>query len=673
MKMCSIKRRKDCFFGIHSDFHAKPEEGLVIGETLKEEDVREICETLKPDFVQIDCKGHPGFTSYPTSFSNAMPAYKADPLALWRKVTKKYGIGLYCHFSGVYEEKYCREHPEDAVINAEGKHEFAVLPFSKYYDEFFIPQISELVEKYEIDGLWIDGDCWYVKPDYRPETLEKFQKEWGIDLKGKKPAKVGDEYFEEYLDYTREQYRKTLQYYVKALHEKHPQLQISSSWAFSDQMPGDVCAELDYLSGDLNPTNCVNSARYAGRMLAQQNMPWDLMAWGFRWRVYDTLLIPTKHPTQTMQEVATTIALGGAFMDNIGQFADASHNVTQLTLLAPVAQFMREREPYCFKGKMIHQAAMLVSTYDRYREMGEPFNRKGMEKLMGLTALLCDAGQSLELVSEHTLKGNYDKYPLIIVPEIYDGLEENTINDLKEYAKNGGSLLIVGSKTSRLFAERGFGFRAEYYSANPEIPNWAKCDIGYDSVDPSIVPFYFSLCGKEFGVTLGANKITPENANAKTYGMLHASFRAKGDPFAIRFPFGKGIIGVIGMDLGTQYNSGEQYLHRNLIKNMAQDMYTSLAKIESVVGTLELVCLKKDGRLMLQLVNANGGHKNLRCITEDYLPPIVDAKLSIKADKKPAKLVLQPEGKAIDFVYENGRVYFTVDRINVHNIVEVFD
>jgi len=66
MKNSKIKRREDSFFGIHSDFHARAEDNVVIGKTLEEKDIREVCELLKPDFVQIDCKGHPGWASYPT-------------------------------------------------------------------------------------------------------------------------------------------------------------------------------------------------------------------------------------------------------------------------------------------------------------------------------------------------------------------------------------------------------------------------------------------------------------------------------------------------------------------------------------------------------------------------------------------------------------------------------
>ena len=49
------KRREDSFFGIHLDYHAKPEYAVAQGKYLKEDDIRKICRLLKPDFIQIDC------------------------------------------------------------------------------------------------------------------------------------------------------------------------------------------------------------------------------------------------------------------------------------------------------------------------------------------------------------------------------------------------------------------------------------------------------------------------------------------------------------------------------------------------------------------------------------------------------------------------------------------
>ena len=64
----NIKRRKDSFFGLHYDFHANPTKckNVTLGENLNEEDIKKICREVKPDFIQIDCKGHPGFASYPS-------------------------------------------------------------------------------------------------------------------------------------------------------------------------------------------------------------------------------------------------------------------------------------------------------------------------------------------------------------------------------------------------------------------------------------------------------------------------------------------------------------------------------------------------------------------------------------------------------------------------------
>ena len=45
--------------------------------------------------------------------------------------------------------------------------------------------------------------------------------------------------------------------------------------------------------------------------------------------------------------------------------------------------------------------------------------------------------------------------------------------------------------------------------------------------------------------------------------------------------------------------------------------------------------------------------------------------MSILADKPVEKLILQPEGRNLAFTLEDGRYRFTVDRLDLHNIVEV--
>ena len=114
-----MKKRSEGFFGLHFDFHASTD-CTQIGKTVTEEMIRDVIETLHPDFIQCDCKGHPGYSSYPTKVGNPAPGIFSDQLKVWRKVTKEYGIPLVMHYSGVWDEQALVHHPEWAVTNEDG-------------------------------------------------------------------------------------------------------------------------------------------------------------------------------------------------------------------------------------------------------------------------------------------------------------------------------------------------------------------------------------------------------------------------------------------------------------------------------------------------------------------------------------------------------------------------
>lgn len=113
-----MKKRYESSFGLHFDFHSGPNNN--VGATLREEDIRAICRTVKPDFLQIDCKGHPGWASYPTKLGNPTSGIVFDTLEMWRRVTREEGVSLYMHYSGVIDYNYCHKYPEDAVLKADG-------------------------------------------------------------------------------------------------------------------------------------------------------------------------------------------------------------------------------------------------------------------------------------------------------------------------------------------------------------------------------------------------------------------------------------------------------------------------------------------------------------------------------------------------------------------------
>ena len=646
-----MKRRSDSAFGLHFDFHASPAPGIVVGATLKEEDIREICQLIKPDFIQIDCKGHPGWASYPTECENPMPDFAFDTLALWRKVTKEEGVALYMHYSGVMDYRYCENHPEDVVMNADGSPAKGItrtMGFA-YADKLLIPQFKELAGKYGVDGVWVDGECWGTCADFHPETVAAFEKETGIDLGGKLPATREDPYYDEYRDFCRELFRRYVRHYVDAIHAEYPDFQIASNWAYTDHMPEAVSADVDYLSGDFNPWNSFNVARYAGRAIAQHNHTWDLMAWNFRSQNGSKPSGVPKHPVQIMQEAATVLAVGGGFQNYITQYKDGSPRMEQIRRMKPVADFIRAREPYCFRGKAEHEAVILLSQYDRAKEAGNLYARSGYERTVGLTALFCDAAQSVEIAGEFTLKDHCDQYKLIAIPELAYGLEEDMIRQLLTYAENGGSLLLTGKNTARIFQ------------------NYLPYTV--DTDDRSNQWRWVSLDHEEVGMLKDAHGITAENAQTVVwYGDQEKETTVPG---GVILPWGKGKIAVLAADIGYQYGDCVQFIHRNIVKAFCNALYTPLAKVEKAVGNVEMVILNKDGKQCIQLINGNGNHASTAAATEDFLPPVLDIALTIRCDKKPEALVLQPAGKTLDFTWEDGIASVTVDRVDIHEIVEV--
>lgn len=74
--MKEIKR----FFGLHFDFHAGNEDE--IGGHTDPTDIEWFIVQAHPDYIQCDCKGHPGNASYPTKIGHPAETLVKDNLRI---------------------------------------------------------------------------------------------------------------------------------------------------------------------------------------------------------------------------------------------------------------------------------------------------------------------------------------------------------------------------------------------------------------------------------------------------------------------------------------------------------------------------------------------------------------------------------------------------------------
>lgn len=237
-------RRSESFFGLHFDFHADAGDSE-IGKTLTEARIDSLLTLVKPDFIQVDCKGHPGMTSYPSKIPTATTAksFVKDPLKLFRDVTRRHGVALYVHYSGVFDQAAVRKFPQWAVVNADGKQNVDKMSVrSAYADSLLIPQLKEIAD-YGVDGVWVDGECWATVLDYSPKMLAAFKAETGIQTIPKSPSDAG---YEEFKNFNRQSFITYVGHYTDELHRYKPPFQVCSNWAFSSMMPEPVTIDVDF-------------------------------------------------------------------------------------------------------------------------------------------------------------------------------------------------------------------------------------------------------------------------------------------------------------------------------------------------------------------------------------------------------------------------------------------
>jgi len=76
-------------------------------------------------------------------------------------------------------------------------------------------------------------------------------------------------------------------------------------------------------------------------------------------------------------------------------------------------------------------------------------------------------------------------------------------------------------------------------------------------------------------------------------------------------------------------------------------------------------------RMFVNLINVAGEHTNPNAIGYDEIPSIKDLTVGIRTTKKPAKILMQPEGREMKFDYENGVSTMLVPDLDIHSILEV--
>jgi hypothetical protein len=639
------------FFGLHYDLHAHAND-TELGKDVTPEMLRAAWEKIRPDWVQCDCKGHPGYTSWPTKVGYASPGIVRDALRIHREVTRELGLPLVMHYSGLWDEAAIQHHPDWARVTADGTPERGrACPRSGYLTELLIPQMLEIIDTYDVDGFWVDGDLWVARPCYCARCRNAFTAETSI---AEPPRAAGEPGWEAWLAFHRRSYKAYARAYIEAVHRRKPECLVCINWAYSVLQPDPVALPVDFLSGDFSHAWGVERAAVEARMLTGRGLPWDLMAWGFTTGEGGHAGWHFKTVAHLCQEVAEVIACGGAVCIYIhpprsGHLVRWEHEV-----VAEVAQFCRARQEITQGSVSVPQAVVLHSKTHYYAHNDPLYGRgQATQPLEGALHALLDTGYHVDIQTEEGLLERLTAYELVVVAE-QDPLPDGVVAELARYVQQGGRLVLSGA---HLAWQPGLAALAGVEAAGEP-----RQGFHYLPVDDAAV----TVAGPWQPVRL-------RDATAWA-ALLYGPEPGKHDtgiPAITLRESGRGLVAAIHGPLFAAYYRTRYPRLRSLLRQLFRavwpDPMVELAAPAHVVLTLR----RQLGRTIVHLLNRGADPATSpRNVMVERVPPVGPLTLRLRLPQRPAAVRVIPDaGARLRWDWADGAAEVELSQLGIHTAV----
>jgi hypothetical protein len=135
-------------------------------------------------------------------------------------------------------------------------------------------------------------------------------------------------------------------------------------------------------------------------------------------------------------------------------------------------------------------------------------------------------------------------------------------------------------------------------------------------------------------------------------------------------PLGSGKIGFLPFPVGEKYErSGDESLRKQVDDAVRSLFPNPLVEVSGSQWVDVSVSRLKNKCLAVHLVNTSGDHKNTEII--EQIDPAGPLQITIRCDRKPKQITLQPEGKSYRFTYENGKAQVKIDAVEIYDILVI--
>lgn len=642
------------------------------------EDYVENLKLAKIQSAMIYLQSHVGHCYYPTKSGHMHRALtgKEDMIKNLVDLCHKNGIYVTGYYSLIYNSYEHDIHPEWRLVEEDGKSRrekeklvcedgFSNAAEARYglccpnnmeYRDFVFKQIDEMLEYFDVDGMFYDMPFW---PHFC--YCENCQKRWAEEVGDTLPTveDMSDPMWRKHIEKRRQWMGEFIQAVTDKTKSVNSNISVEHNFAFAvaanDQTPCcsyEVNNACDYAGGDLYGGFLEHSFTCKFYRNITNNQPFEYM-FG-RCTPSLSMHTVTKSPDQIDLSVALTAAHHGA------TFAIDAINLDgtlDKRFYKRMGESFEKQIPYeqYFKGDMVEDIGVYYSINSIFNSHGNKFNNK-----------TCAVNSVKTMIENHIpvgVTGSFSElkgHKAIIAPYLTYADEADN-KRIVEYVKNGGTLYFSGAENMPLFEELTGG-KVNHYTDHGVV--YAAPRQGVD----------FSWFNQDYPLPFGANAPIAEDLNnaevlatftypaTKEFEMKYASIHSnppyvKTDiPAIIKKNYGKGTVIWSALPL----ENSENFEYKQILLDLLD------------IKNPSFTCDAEDTTEIVEFKNGNEIYVSAVELVDKYnIRPTKEFELKIKCVSKPKEIQCIDNGNRITFDYKDGYAVFKVEEFKIFTMYKI--
>lgn len=654
------------FRQIHLDFHTSP----LIEDVGEDFDPEEFAKTLKEAYVNsitVFAKCHHGMSYYPTKVGKMHPYLKRNLLGEMIEACHREGIRVPVYISVVWDEYAASQHQDWLQVDKEGKLAgrsplgnigWRFLCMNSPYVDYLAAQTEEILNNYEIDGIFFDIVFQTLPGCICNHCLE------GMKKKGLDPTKD-----EDLTKYSLEVTRKFMQRMSRLVWDVRPDISIfyNGRICMESEIKQGIRSELSYFShfeieslasGGWGYDHFPYFARYC-RTLGKEIL---VMTARFHksWADFGGL----KNKAALEYECFRALAHGAKCSIGDQLHPRGKLNKVVYERIGRVYKNVEEKEPWCKEASPVVEVGLICSE----RKYGQAPNLLP-ESDRGAMRMLIETHYQFDVIDRES---DFNKYKLIILPDFVT-FTPNLARKIKSYLEKGGGLLL-SHKSGLDEEEKDFIL--------PEIGNTylgeARYSPDYIRVKPEIAQ---GIGDMDYVMYERGSEVKPLSGTDVLVYVGHPYFNRTWEHFTshLHAPLNKisdfpavtkkKEVIYIASPIFKAYSLHASLVYKKIVENCLNLLISKKLVSSNLPSTAEATLMRQDGRYILHVLHYIPERRAKELdIIEDIIP-LYDRELRIKTKWKPSQLELVPQRKTLKFTFEEGYVSCQVPMIKGHQIL----